>query len=229
MSKSKLMSCRDCEKEISKKAKVCPHCGAKNKKKTGLASWVVLGLIVWFFVASYNKGNEIRTNALNNTAPINSASSASADNTWSYSHSEDPMSSKVTHTAGIPSTNTVNFKFPYAGPQHAELVLRTHPKHGKDVIFSIQQGQLLCNDYDGCSVSVRFDDGEAVTYRASSAADHSTETIFLSNYSGFVERMMKAKRVRIAVNVYQEGVPVFEFDVSRFDKDQYLQTASKAQ
>lgn len=222
MAKSKLIKCKDCDREISKNAKTCPGCGAKNKKKTSLLSWVILGLFVCFIIASANKGKEITQNAQQRVASGQTAGTPFITGIWSYSHSSDPMSNGVTHTAAIQSLNTVNFTFPYAGEQHANLVIRTHPKHGKDVIFGIQQGQLLCNDYDGCNVSVRFDDAEAVTYKANSAADHSTETIFLSNYSGFIDRMMKAKRVRIAVNVYQEGTPVFEFDVSKFDKNQYL-------
>jgi hypothetical protein len=35
--------------------------------------------------------------------------------------------------------------------------------------------------------------------------------------------MLKAKRVRISVPVYQQGSPVFEFDVSNFDTDAYLE------
>ena len=69
--------------------------------------------------------------------------------------------------------------------------------------------------YIGCTVLVRFDDGEAIKFSVSSAADNSSETIFLNNYSKFVEKVKKAKLVRISVNIYQQGAPVFEFDVSR--------------
>jgi hypothetical protein len=37
-----------------------------------------------------------------------------------------------------------------------------------------------------------------------------------------VGKMLKAKTVRISPAIYQEGSPVFEFDVSGFDKEQYL-------
>lgn len=33
--------------------------------------------------------------------------------------------------------------------------------------------------------------------------------------------MVKSKRVRLSANIYQEGQPVFEFDVSGFDKNKY--------
>lgn len=140
---------------------------------------------------------------------------------WSYSQNDDPMSKGKTYYASVSSSNTVQFDFPYSGTQNGRLTLRTDPRYGKDVIFSIEKGQILCPSYDGCSVLVRFDEENPASYSASGAADNSTETIFIRNYSRFVEKMMKAKRVRISVNIYQEGSPVFDFDVSGFNKDKY--------
>jgi len=70
-------------------------------------------------------------------------------------------------------------------------------------------------------VLVRFDDEKATNYSAVGAADNSTETIFIQNYDQFVKKMLKAKEVRISTNIYHQGAPVFEFDVSGFDLDKY--------
>jgi hypothetical protein len=142
---------------------------------------------------------------------------------WSYHQSDDEMGNGTTYVARVSSSNTVNFGFPYSGDQHAELQLRTHPRYGKDVIFSIEKGQFLCNSFEDCIVLVRFDDGKATSFSAAGAADNSTETIFIRNYSRFVEKMQNSKRVRISANIYQEGAPVFEFDVSEFDQKKYKQ------
>lgn len=131
------------------------------------------------------------------------------------------MSEGKTYGASVRSTNTVNFDFPYSGPQRGTLTLRTHPRHGEDVIFSIERGQILCRSYEDCTILVRFDDGKAQSFSAVGAADNSTETIFIRNYSRFLAGMQKASTVRIAVEVYQEGAPVFEFDVSGFDAEKY--------
>jgi len=51
-SKNKLISCPDCNKEVSKKANNCPNCGCKIKsnKKTHWFTWfILLVIIVWFF------------------------------------------------------------------------------------------------------------------------------------------------------------------------------------
>jgi len=131
------------------------------------------------------------------------------------------MAKGTTYSAIVQSTNTVNFDFPYRGSQHATLTLRTHPRYGKDVIFSIERGQLLCNSYDGCNVLIRFDDGQAQTFSASGPSDNSTEMLFIRNYYKFVAGMLKAELIRISAQVYQEGSPVFEFDVRGFDSSRY--------
>lgn len=140
---------------------------------------------------------------------------------WSYNSSTDEMSGRTTRTASIRSENTVNFDFPYQGPQRATLTLRTHPSYGRDAIFRIEKGQILCTTYSRCRVRVRFDDSGPVTWGANPAADNSTEVIFLQAYGGFVSRLQRSKVIRIQPEVYQEGNPIFEFQVGGFDPVRY--------
>lgn len=42
-----LTKCKECGKEVSKKAEKCPHCGAPAKKKTKWTTWVIAGLFAW--------------------------------------------------------------------------------------------------------------------------------------------------------------------------------------
>jgi hypothetical protein len=140
---------------------------------------------------------------------------------WEYSQNEDKMSGSTTYHAHTLSTNTVDFDSPYSGEQHAMLLLRDSSRQGKDLIFQIERGQILCNSYEDCPVLVRFDDEKATNYSAIGPADNSTETIFIRNYGKFVEKMRKAKLVRISTNIYQQGAPIFEFNISDFDQNMY--------
>ncbi|MDR0579754.1 MAG: zinc ribbon domain-containing protein [Campylobacteraceae bacterium] len=47
---SRLLKCPDCEKEVSKNAYKCPHCGATIKKP----KWTVVGYIVIIITAIFN-------------------------------------------------------------------------------------------------------------------------------------------------------------------------------
>lgn len=127
---------------------------------------------------------------------------------WNYTTESDPGSQGYIHTAEV-STNT--------GMQ--SLQLRTHPRLGNDAIVSIEKGKFLC--HDGCTVLVRFDDGTAIRYSATSTLDGNPIKIVILGYSNFVRHLENSYRVRISAHVYQEGSPVFDFDVSSFDATKY--------
>lgn len=228
-----LIKCKECSSEVSSKAETCPKCGARVAKKpmgcgTLIGVIILGGIIVSVFLSIFPSSTKRGT-----SSPSTGASSASIIQTaptpvpklpgsqWTYDQRDDAMSKGTTYHALVSSSNTVNFDFPYAGAQHAILHLRIDPRYGKDVIFSIEKEQILCHSYEDCTVLVRFDDEQAVNYMAAGAADNSTETIFFRNYGRFAEKMIKAKRVRISTNIYQQGTPVFEFDVSGFDQNKY--------
>lgn len=51
-----LIKCRECGKEISPKAKDCPHCGAKPPYRPSLAFVVISGLLIAFGInATFNE------------------------------------------------------------------------------------------------------------------------------------------------------------------------------
>ena len=228
-----LIKCKECGTEVSSKAETCPKCGARVAAKPmgcGTLIGVIFlgGIIISVFSSIFSSGTGNDTTSTTTSSPsspvsetISSPEPVVPGSQWSYSQDADAMSKGTTYHAAVSSSNTVNFDFPYSGEQHATLNLRVDPRYGKDVIFRIERGQILCHSYEDCTVLVRFDDGKAVNYTAVGAADNSTETIFIRNYGRFVENMLKAKMVRISTNIYQEGAPVFEFDVSDFDQNKY--------
>lgn len=150
------------------------------------------------------------------------ASARAADaGKWSYSSDTDEMTGKTSRTASIQSENTVNFDFPYQGSQHGTLIIRNHPSYGRNAILTIEQGQILCPSYAGCTVKIRFDDGRAESWTAAGAADHSTTAVFIRSNDRFLQRMRAASVVRIQIPVYREGDPTFEFRVGGYDHDRY--------
>ena len=140
---------------------------------------------------------------------------------WTYDCSTDPMTSRNARYANIASENLVNFDVPYDGPQRATLQLRDHPTYGRDVIFSIERGQLLCRSWQDCVIRVRFDELPAEEWNAIGPQDGSSTSIFLRSEDLFVARLRKAKRVRVQLNVYQEGAPTFEFLVGGFSPSRH--------
>ena len=235
-----LTKCNECGHEISKTARVCPSCGAKVNR-TRFFTKLVLGLIVLGVIGSILSSIEEKRRVIEETAQATREQARLAALTpeekaaeekqrvaeavtkkeaelrqlglrWSYEESSDQMGRGKIKTANINSVNKVNFGFPYQGAQRGWLLLRQHPKHGKDVIFGIDRGQFLCR-IDACSVNVRFDNGKAQSYSAGEPADHSTTVLFIRNYDRFLANARKAKTVYIEAQFFQEGTRVFEFAI----------------
>ena len=141
---------------------------------------------------------------------------------WKYQVTKDELTSKSTYIAVVQSSNQVSFDFPYEGVQRGELIQRNHPQHGKDLILRVEKGQMLVRTYEDTTVEVVFDQGSPISYRVAAPADHSTTSLFIRDSQRFIESMLKAKKVKISVPFYKQGNVVFDFDVSGFDSDRYL-------
>jgi len=131
---------------------------------------------------------------------------------WNYKKSKDKMGRGIIKNAIVHSMNKLNFGFPYQGLQRASLQLRKHPQYGKDVILNIQKGQFLCRSYNGCKVSVRFDNRKPIAYRATEPSDHSSTTIFINDYNSFLKRAKKSQKIYIEAEFFQEGTRIMEFN-----------------
>lgn len=65
----KMTNCKSCGKEIAKSAKVCPHCGAKNKKPIYKKWWFIFLIVVVLLVAiggSESESDNKNTSSIDN-------------------------------------------------------------------------------------------------------------------------------------------------------------------
>jgi len=214
-----LRPCKECGQQISTDAKVCPHCG-KNQKQSvtagGALGIFILLLVLFGVLASMNS----RAPTLNSGGSIPTSTGAGgiqepAQPSWDYSSHADKMGRGTAQYATLESVNEVDFDFPYNGGSKAIITLRNSPKYGKNVIFQVTKGQILCH-LDGCRVNVKVDEGHPVPVDADEAADGSSNVIFLP-YSSLLRDLRRAKTLRIEANFYQEGSRVFEFHPKGLD------------
>lgn len=133
---------------------------------------------------------------------------------WNYSVSEDEMTGKKTYIARVLSEEEYELDFPYQGGTWGRLMLRHHPRHGTDVMISINSGQLHCGSFRGCKILVRFDDGEPVKFSASPPADYSHDTLFITPAAKFIKAVKTASKVRVELPFFQQGSRMFTFQIS---------------
>jgi len=92
-------------------------------------------------------------------APTTSVAAGAA--AWTYATNEDKVRGSKDYTASTTSTNTVHQAPPYDSATTMNMVVRQSAAYGTDVILTISSGQFMCPSYEGCSGTVRFDDGSA--------------------------------------------------------------------
>ena len=136
---------------------------------------------------------------------------------WTYREDRDPMDDRKTKLACATSSDTVSLDWPYK-PTTADICLRNSPKFGKDIYFVLNNdGQIICSSYDGCTVRIRIDDAPAERIQANTAADHSSNILFLSGSARLAQRLAKAKTLAVEAQYYQAGQQAVTFDVEGLD------------
>ena len=67
MARSKMINCKVCGAEIAKSAKVCPQCGAKNKKKNWWVKVILIAICLLLIKTIIDSGNGNLNNETSNT------------------------------------------------------------------------------------------------------------------------------------------------------------------
>lgn len=218
-----IIKCKECGGQISTKAEACPKCGAKMPARTSGCAWIAaifIGLpVILYSVTSAMRGSDQspRPTPAATTIAKSAPYSGPRPMLWMYRDEGDPMGGQI-RSASVQSNNTLSLDFPYQGEQRGTLTLRSHPRHGKDVILQIQRGQFQCTSYQGCDVLVRFDQNSPKKYRAVEPSDNDSTTLFLRGYEGFMGSLRKAKTVRVEFTLFHEGTRSLEFNVGSLDE-----------
>ncbi len=122
--------------------------------------------------------------------------------------------------ATILSANTLEFDFPYSGPQRGALTLRE--QNGEvETIVQIEKGQIQCHSFRPCQVLVRLNEEPAQQYEASGPSDNSSTAVFI-NSKTLPDQIAQAQRVRIQIPVFRQGEPVLEFSNPGLNKTLWL-------
>ena len=222
-----LTPCKECGNQISKTAATCPQCGAKVPHTSLVAKLVAAFFVILFVAVIFSSKQQTTQSSVTMPTPAQSVNEPpSTDVHWLYDTSQDRMGRGTIKTAQVSSDNQIEFDFPYQVPQRATLMLRTHPKYGKNVILRIERGQFLCG-VDDCPVSVRFDEGKVQVYNAAEPSDHTTTALFLRGYERFIAGLRNSHKVSVEAKFYQEGNRVFEFNTSGLNWEGAKKTAEK--
>jgi hypothetical protein len=127
------------------------------------------------------------------------------------------MTDGTTYFACVTSNGEVNLTSPYE-PVTADLCIRKAPRSGVNVMVSLNgDGQMLCQSYQSCDISIRFGDGAPQTFSAIGPSDNSSHMVFIENESRFLKAVQSAPITRIQATFYQAGDQVMEFNTANLE------------
>lgn len=144
----------------------------------------------------------------------NSSSDTTTDvpepSNWSYRESHDELRNATNYRADIRSNNSHDFGFPYGNGNHLSITVRQHPEWGRDVIFKVDSGQLMCDIYD-CRYTISFD-GNAEGLTLVPPQDHDSTVLFAKYPDAIIRKLKSSDRTIVELQFYQEGNRQFVFD-----------------
>lgn len=166
----------------------------------------------------YSCGSDTDTkSATTETETMGTASMESATpdvKDWAYDTTTDKMTDKAVVFRFLDSDNTVMQDEIY-GETGGTIAVRSM-NGANEVMFSIENGQIVGNDIDGSNyVNVRFDGEQPVRYYYNECNDLNSTTVFLKNAKKFIEKAKTAKRILIEVALFEAGNKVFEFSCDK--------------
>jgi hypothetical protein len=141
-------------------------------------------------------------------------------NNWEEDIKTDLMTDKKTIKITTKSINTINLEFPYSGEQYAHLMVRKHPRYGKDIILAFSEGQIDM-DSDGGNLLARFDDEQPQKIFFLAPADGSRNAVFLNGFDRIYRKILKSKTMNVEITFYSNGVQHLKFDVSNFPQQAF--------
>jgi len=205
-----LQVCKECKAQVSSKAKTCPSCGAPINRGIDPGKGLVIvgvGCLIFYFASTINLNGKT-----SGTQGKSTYSEPSVQRTpeWNKFDFKDEMSGKSGYVYILKSKNSYDFDFPYkiVGGTYLSANYRKNPRGGFDAYFDVEKGHLPCH---GCYISVSVDGGPIKKYKASSAGNGVSTTIFFDDANQFKNIVKLGKPFKVELQFYEYGNRTYEF------------------
>jgi hypothetical protein len=152
-------------------------------------------------------------NAAKGAEGSNGGPGSSGASGWRYTERGDAMHDEKTKLACVTSNNQLSLSAPYQDVD-ADLCIRRKPAGELDAYVQLNgDGQILC-DLEGCMTHVRFDKGRIEGFPTVTAADGSSNIVFLNRTTALVSDLKRSQSTVIALNMYQAGTQELVFNTA---------------
>jgi hypothetical protein len=224
--------CKDCGGKVSKSAKACPHCGAKQPKGVGIIGWLFVIFIV--LPIAWNFGSALDGKSLSPETTIKQDKSGSPSaptpakpsqpkqsepgpkTGWEYYSYTDDMTGKKINIATLRSENSVGFEFPYNKAGGSALTLNFRKRDGKlDAYFQIEKGQMMCG-YSGCNFLLKIGEGAVQKWTGLRSSTGESDIMFVRDASQLAGIIKRGIPIKIGIDFYRSGSRTFLFNPDNY-------------
>lgn len=130
MAKSKMTTCKHCGAEIAASAKVCPHCGGKNKPPI-YKRWWFIAIIVLIVLSAIG------------------GSSSSSDGSASSSSTTKASASTASSVAFVPEISEEDYKTECQTVDYKELCRYPEKYEGTKIVVKVKVSQIIDANFSG--------------------------------------------------------------------------------
>lgn len=130
MAKSKMTTCKHCGAEIAASAKVCPHCGGKNKPPI-YKRWWFIAIIVLIVLSAIG------------------GSSSSSDGSASSSTTKASASTASSAASVVPEISEDDYKAECQAVDYKELCRYPEKYEGTKIVVKVKVSQIIDANFSG--------------------------------------------------------------------------------
>ena len=216
-----LEKCRECSKEISNKAKVCPHCGAKRKKNHLPCLFILLIIVVVIGVASKNGESSHSRASYRSTTSSSEAleKTLPSQPEWKTTISKDEMTGKFSAYAYSPTAYpSPKMEFPY-GDVSSWMAVGCNVE-SKWVYFGFSDQPNLTNDetesgYNLITTRIKWNDQVETT---TLSQDWGSKFLRIINDKSVLTKVAKSNKVLLELQWYGQRAAYFEYSLKGSSK-----------
>lgn len=145
----KLIKCKSCGADIARSAKTCPHCGAKNKKKTALG--IILVIVGVLLISAAFGGVEDKPQKVKNGSQSsgNSVTETTVTKNEEFTVGDAVVMNDITVTlVNVSENNGGNYMTPSEGKVFVVCEFEIENNSSKDIaVSSIMSFEAYIDDY----------------------------------------------------------------------------------
>lgn len=116
----------------------------------------------------------------------------------------------VTRTAELESDNAIDQQAPYSST-HGYLTIRSSHTGGADILFHIENGQVLCHGFMNETLRLKVDDKAIEKIKCATPSDGDSKYAFIESEKHVLSEIIRSKKVVIQPTIFQAGDPQFVF------------------